>query len=56
MRTSKIIGIAILFLVWLWLVWSMLSLSGVNLRNLLLAAMSGIIVFVPLYRKYFGSK
>lgn len=52
MSISKIIGLVILFLVWLWLVWSLLSLGGVNLKNLLISAMAGIIIFVPLYKKY----
>ena len=52
MNTSKIIGIVILFLVWVWLVWSLLSLGGVNLKNILISVMAGIIIFVPLYKKY----
>ncbi len=57
MKTSVIIGLSLLTVVWLWLAWLLLSSGGVNLKNLLLLAMSAIIIFVPLYRKYFkGAK
>lgn len=52
MSIAKIIGFIILVIVWLWLVWMLLATGGFNLKNILLAAMSGIIVFVPLYKKY----
>ncbi len=52
MDTSKIIGFVVLFLVWIWLVWAMLSHGGINLKNLLIAAMTAIIIFLPLYKKY----
>lgn len=52
MSISKIIGFAVLSFVWLWLVWLLLSQGGFYLKNLLIAAMTGIIIFVPLYRKY----
>lgn len=54
MEVSKIIGIAVLALVWVWLVWLLLSAGGINLKNLLIAAMTGVIIFVPLYKKYIG--
>jgi len=56
MGKFKVIGIAMLSLLWLWLVWVLLSAGGVNLKNLLVAVMTGIIIFVPLYKKYFGKK
>lgn len=56
MEMSKIIGISVLALIWVWLVWMLLTAGGVNLKNLLIAAMTGIIIFVPLYKKYFGKK
>ena len=51
MKPAALIGLGILFLLWLWLAWLMLSLGGVNLKNLIILAMSAIIVFVPLWRK-----
>jgi len=57
MKTSVIIGLSLLAIVWLWLAWMLLLSGGVNLKNLLLLAMSAIIIFVPLFRKYFkGAK
>lgn len=56
MSTSRLIGIAVLALVWLWLAWFMLKHAGFNLYNILLVAMTGIIIFVPLYKKYFKKK
>lgn len=55
MKTSSIIGTVILALVWGWLAWGLLSAGGVNLKNILILAMTGIIIFVPLYKKYFRS-
>lgn len=56
MGISKFIGIAILALIWVWLVWMLLSAGGINLKNILIAAMTGVIIFVPLYKKYFGKQ
>ena len=56
MKTSVIIGLSLLFTLWLWLAFLLLSKGGVNLRNILLLAMSGVIVFVPLMKKYFRKK
>lgn len=53
MNAVKIAGFSLLALMWLWLSWSLLSLAGgFNLKNLLLIAASGIIIFVPLWKKY----
>lgn len=52
MKPSAIIGISILFMVWLWLAWMLLTSGGVNIKNLLLLAMTAVIIFVPLFRKY----
>lgn len=52
MKTSVIIGLSLLLTVWLWLAWLLLTSSGVNLKNLLLLAMTAIIIFVPLLKKY----
>ncbi len=56
MGKSKLIGMTVLALVWLWLVWMLLQAGGINLKNILVAAMTGIIIFVPLYKKYFGKQ
>lgn len=56
MKTSVILGLALLFMVWLWLSWLLLTTGGLNLKNLLLLAMSAIIIFVPLFKKYFKGK
>ena len=53
MKTSVIIGLSILLLLWLWFAWMLLSAGGINLKNILILVMSGIIVFVPLVKKYF---
>lgn len=55
MKTSKskrLAGIGILALLWLWLAWGFLSAKGVTLFNLIILAMTGIIIFLPLYKKY----
>ncbi len=52
MKKSVLIGLSLLFMVWLWLAWLLLRYGGVNLKNLLLLAITAIIIFVPLFRKY----
>lgn len=53
MKPTRITGIAVLALLWVWLSVGLLtSANGFNLKNILIAAMSGIIIFVPLYKKY----
>lgn len=52
MQPIKIAGLSVLALLWIWLSWSLLALGGVNLKNLLLVAATGIIIFVPLWKKY----
>lgn len=52
MKTTAIIGLSLLALIWLWLAWMLLTAGGVNLRNILVLAMSAIIIFVPLYKKF----
>ncbi len=54
MKPTRIAGLAVLVLIWVWLCVGLLtSADGFNLKNILIAAMSGIIIFVPLYKKYF---
>lgn len=52
MKSSAIIGLALLFMLWLWLAWMLLANGGVTLKNLLLLAMTAVIIFVPLLKKY----
>lgn len=52
MNLGRKIGIAVLAAVWLWLAWYALAALGITLVNLLIIIMSGIIVFVPLWKKY----
>lgn len=51
MKTSSLIGFLLLLVVWIWLAIQLLSTGGINLKNILILAMSGIICFVPLMRK-----
>ncbi len=53
MKTTRIIGFAVLVVLWVWLAWGVLS-AGVTLYKLLIVAFSGIIIFVPLWRKLTG--
>lgn len=53
MKTTRIIGFAVLVVLWVWLAWGVLS-AGETLYSLLIVAFSGIIIFVPLWRKLTG--
>lgn len=50
--SGKIIGLIFLALLWIWLVYILFSNGGVNLKNIFVAAASGIIIFVPLWKRY----
>ena len=52
MKKSPLFGFIVLALVYIWLAWLILSKSSVTLYNILLILMAGMIIFVPLYRKY----
>lgn len=52
MKKSSLFGFIVLALVYIWLAWLILSKSSVTLYNILLILMAGMIIFVPLYRKY----
>ncbi|MGM9816465.1 MAG: hypothetical protein ACI304_05350 [Lepagella sp.] len=52
MKKSTLFGFIVLALVYIWMAWLILSKSSVTLYNILLIAMAGVIIFVPLYRKY----
>ncbi len=51
MKTSAKIGFSILVILWIWLAWGVLS-AGITLYNLLIVAFSGIIILVPMWRKW----
>lgn len=53
MKPGILILVSILLLLWIWLAWMLLSTAGINLKNLIILAMSAIIVFVPLWKKFF---
>ncbi len=54
MKPIRFAGLALLALVWIWLCAGLLtSADGFNLKNILIALTSGIVIFVPLYKKYF---
>lgn len=56
MGPGKIIGFAILAIIWGWLCAIMLTTGGFSLKNLFLIVATGIIIFVPLYKKYILGK
>lgn len=49
---SKLTGVIFLSLLWIILVWVLFERGGFNLKNLLIAAFSGIIIIYPLWKKY----
>lgn len=57
MKTNRIVGLVILGVVWVWLVQALLRQGGgFTLKNLFLIVASAIIIFVPLWKKYFNSE
>ncbi len=53
MNAVKIIGFSVLALVWLWLCRTLIAYGGgSNMKNIFLIVASGIIIFVPLWKKY----
>lgn len=56
MKTSALIGFSILAAIWLWLAWMLLTSGGVNLKNIIVSVISGIIIFVPLAKKFSNYK
>lgn len=53
MKGSHIIAILFLALLWCWLCWTLLaSGGGFTAKNVFVIIASGIIIFVPLYKKY----
>jgi hypothetical protein len=52
MSSIKKFGLVAIVILWLGLSWLVIDLGGFNLKNLIVVAMSGVIVFTPLYKKY----
>lgn len=52
MNGTKIIGLIVLAAVWIWLCVMLFQTGGINLKNILVAAGSCIIIFVPIWKKY----
>lgn len=53
MGIGKAIGFGLLSLLWIWLCSSLIiSGGGITFKNLFLIVASGIIIFVPLWKKY----
>ncbi len=53
MSWQKKIGFAIIVVLYVGLVWVMLSRAGVTLYNILWALVAGGIIFVPIYKRWF---
>ena len=54
MNFGKALGFSLLAILWVWLcVTLIVSTGGFTFKNLFLIVASGIIIFVPLWKKYF---
>lgn len=54
MKVIKYAGLAVLLFLWCWLSFMLFTRAGgLTLKNIFIVGASGVIVFVPLYRKYF---
>ncbi len=52
MKKGAVAGFMLLGAVLAWLAWIMLSKGGLTLKDIIIVVMSGIIVFVPLWKRY----
>lgn len=50
--SGKIVGLILLALIWVWLVYVLFSRGGLDFKNIFIAIASGIIIFVPLWKRY----
>lgn len=50
--SGKIAGLILLALIWVWLVYILFTRGGLDVKNIFIAAASGIIIFVPLWKRY----
>ena len=56
MGIGKIIGFSLIAILWFWLCTMLIkSAGGFNFKNVFLIVASGIIIFVPLWKKYYRS-
>lgn len=55
MTKTAYVTIIVLAILWGWLAWGVLK-NGITLYSLLIVAMAGIIIFVPIWRKYHKNK
>ena len=54
MNISKTAGLILLLLLWLWLSRAIIvGGGGFTFKNIFIIGASGIIIFVPLWKKYF---
>ncbi|MDE5975556.1 MAG: hypothetical protein K2M10_08215 [Muribaculaceae bacterium] len=54
MNKLKIAGLILLFLLWFWLSRAVIiNGGGFTLKNILVVTASAIIIFVPLWKKYY---
>lgn len=56
MKPSVIVGLIVLAAVYCWLVWGIFSAAGFNAYNVLVAVIAGLIIFVPLWKKFIRKK
>ncbi|MBD5240079.1 MAG: hypothetical protein HDS64_11780 [Bacteroidales bacterium] len=56
MRTGDILRLIFIALLWLALVALILTTARVDFFTLFAIVASGIVVFVPLYKKYYGKR
>lgn len=57
MSIGKAIGFGVLAILWIWLCKTLLvSGGGFTFKNVFLIVASGIIIFVPLWKRYFQVK
>lgn len=52
MKRGEVFRLMCIVLLWLWLCWLLLTRAQLNFWTLFWVVASGIIVFVPLYKKY----
>lgn len=51
-ESGKIFGLIFLAIIWIWLAYYTFAYGGVTLKNILVIVISGIIIFVPLWKRY----
>ena len=57
MKATHIAALALLLLLWLWLCRAIVvGAGGFTFKNIFLIGASGIIIFVPLWKKYVRGK